>query len=347
MREDLLGYLLGVLSADEQRRIEDALAVDPQLQRELERLRRSIQPLESLDEDHDPPPNLADRTLQAIERYDESSRPTPHSVTRLRAMAGTPGYQDRSSMRSQRYHISDFVVLALVGMTAITLFLPALANSRFQARKGACQNNLREVGSLLLQDSQRFGDKFIPIPISSNQAFDGVFSATLRDHHMIGGDTAALLCPGLEPRPDRESWSVPTLQQIDNATGPELDRLQQMAGGSYAYVIGYVDEQGNYQAIRNRNRPDFPILADAPSFHLAGRQSANHGGRGQNFFYEDGHVAFVSRLRQLVGDDPLRNRLGNAEYGLDSNDAVLLPSPMPPIIRGTERPRPVVTRPLR
>ena len=45
MREDLLGYLMGALSPDEQQRVEDALAVDPDLRRELEpdALRSAVQ----------------------------------------------------------------------------------------------------------------------------------------------------------------------------------------------------------------------------------------------------------------------------------------------------------------
>ena len=142
-------------------------------------------------------------------------------------------------------------------------------------------------------------------------------------------------------------WSVPTLEQIDNATGADLVRLQQRAGGSYAYAIGYVDDRGRYRPIRNRSRPFFPILADAPSPYLEGRQSANHGGRGQNMFFEDGHIAFVTELTQFVGDDPVRNRLGARQFGLDSEDAVLLPSPMPPILRSTRPVPTLIRRPLR
>ena len=347
MHEDLLGYLLGALSADEQRRIENALAVDPQLQRELEQLRLSLEPLDSLQDETDPPSGLANRTLRAIERFDEARRPTPRNVARSRATDSEFVSPDRRSASTRRYSYSDGIVLALVGLAAITLFLPALVNSRYAARKVACQDNMRSIGGLLIDDSFRHGGMFIPVPLTGKHAFAGIFASQLLEQKRIPADTSTLLCPGTPWREDVDSWSVPTLEQIDNATGAELDRLQQLAGGSYAYAIGYVDDRGRYRPIRNRSRPFFPILADVPSPHLEDRQSANHGGRGQNLFFEDGHITFVTELKHFVGDDPIRNRLGVREYGLDREDAVLLPSHMSPILQGTKPARTLICEPRR
>ncbi len=333
MHEDLLGYLLGELNADQQRQMEAALAADPQLRREFERLRRTLEPLDSLADDQDPPSGLADRTLRAIEQHDEACRPMPRSVVESHAPP-TPSWHDPAAAQPHLSSISDGIVLALVGLTAITLFLPALANSRYAARKVACQNNLRTIGSLLIDDSLRHGGKFVLIPTMGNQAYAGRFASMLVDRQLISANTTALRCPGIEWRDDLQPWRVPTPPQIDNASGAELDRMQQMAGGSYAYAIGYKDDQHHYQPIRNLNRPNFPILADVPSLHLAGRQSANHGGRGQNIFYEDGHVTFVTELKRFVSDDPWRNRQGHAEAGIGRDDAVLLRSEWPPIVPG-------------
>lgn len=333
MREDLLGYLLGALSPDEQRRVEDALAVDPELQRELERLRRSLEPLEAINDDQDPPAGLADRTLEAIEQHDEACRPTPLSVTRQRD-ASRATVRNGSSAPQHLYSISDGIVLALVGLTAITLLMPALANSRYEARKNVCQDNMRQIGMSLVRDSLRFGNRFIAVPLSGNRAFDGVYASTMLDRQLISANSPTLLCPGDERPRTQTPWYVPSLKEIDQAdsTGAELDRLRRMAGGSYAYVVGYVDKRGGYHQIRNEGRGNFPILSDVPSLYLENRQSANHGGRGQNVFFEDGHITFVTHCNQLVGDDPWRNRQGYAEAGGDLNDAVLLPSEWPPIV---------------
>ena len=292
------------------------------------------------------PPDWRIVLCEAIERYEETCRPTPRSRTQASAMSRDVASRDRSAIRPHLYSISDGIVLALVGLTAITLFLPALVNSRFESRKGACQNNLREIGSLLIEDSMRNGrGKFIPVPMSGKQAFGGVYASTLLDHQMIAVNTTALLCPGIEWRSDLRPWFVPTLELINNSSDAELRRYQQMAGGSYAYNIGYRDSRGRMCGIRNQGRPNFPILADVPSFHLVNRQSANHSGRGQNVFYEDGHITFCARLKQTVEDDPIRNRLGNPEYGLDADDAVLLPSHMPPIVLEAEPAPTVVLEP--
>jgi len=332
MHEDLLGYLLGALSGDEQRRVEDALVSDPRLRDELERLRESLEPLESLNDQQPPPTGLVDRTLQAIERHENANRPTPRSVVPPHAATLACDPKGDSAFQSRLSEVSHGIVLALVGLTAATLLLPALANSRYEARINGCQNNLRVIGNLLIDDSLRHGGSYILVPLSGNRAFSGIYAPQLLDRHLITANTTSLICPGIGRSDELRSWSVPTLERIDNVTGAELDRLQRQAGGSYAYIVGYVDEQGRYRSIRNQSRPNFPILGDVPSFHLEGRQSANHGGKGQNIFFEDGHIRFVTELNQLVADDPIRNRCGNPEYGLDGDDAVMLPSSMPPVI---------------
>ncbi len=347
MYEDLLGYLLGELNAVERRQMEDALAADPQLRLRYERLRRTLEPLDSLAGDHDPPPGLVDRTMHALDQHADACRPTPRRVDPSRPKSMAPWRGDAAVEQPSFYSISDGIVLALVGLAAITLFLPALANSRYTARKEACQNNLRLIGSLLLDDSLRHGAVFVEIPTTGNQAFAGRFASTMIDRHLLPADTSALHCPGVERRGDVPRTRVPTLAQIDAASGTELDRLQQMAGGDYAYAVGYRDDHGQYVPIRNLNRPYFPILADGPSLHLVGRKSANHGGRGQNIFYEDGHVAFVTELKRFVGDDPWRNRQGHAEAGDGRDDAVLLRSGWPPLVPSAEDDSSALPQPLR
>jgi hypothetical protein len=121
------------------------------------------------------------------------------------------------------------------------------------------------------------------------------------------------------------------LLDIDQARGPRLRVLQGRAGGSYAYCVGYI-ENGHLRAVKNRSRAGYALLSDAPSFHLPDRRSANHGGRGQNIFYEDGRITFVTDLRVVPGDYPLLNWDGFAEAGVDCSDAVVLPSGSRPIV---------------
>ena len=324
MREDLLGYLLGALDPDERCRIESELARSPQLRGELRKLRQHLEPLETLNQEVEPPEHLVEGVEALIARHEEAScRPVPRSL--ITAGAG-------SVERIGRYAASDGIVLALVGLVAFTLFLPALANSRYLAGKIACQDNLRGLGFQLLEFSGRQPDRSFPfVPVSGNRSFAGVFAPTLLDSHLIPRRCSWLVCPGAVRDDQNAGWSVPTLQEIDRARGYWLVKLQSRAGGSYAYSIGYV-ENGRYRAVRNRGRASFALLADMPSLYLQGRLSANHGGRGQNIFYEDGHILFVIDPANGCGDDPLRNRFGFAEYGADRDDAVLLGSIMRPVV---------------
>ncbi len=352
MYEDLIGYLLGALEADEQRRIERELEVNPQLRQELERLRRCLEPLESLHGEHAPPSDLTQRTLDTLARHDPSHRVVPHSVASGMATAAS---EHAGSDRPRRYSVPDSIVLALVGLIAITLFLPALANSRFESRKLACQDHLRTIAWQLFRYCDQQPDRYYPfVPIRGNRAFAGFYAPVLYENQLLPVDCSLLVCPGAElassasgPRlaPQEAAWRVPAFGELDGAAGTELYQMQSQAGGSYAYCVGYV-EHGFYHPAKNNGRTYFPILADAPSLHLKGRQSANHGGRGQNICYDDGRVVFVTDLSQVRGDDPWRNADGFAEVGSSADDGVLLQSWMPPVNWHVESRQQVRVHPL-
>ena len=71
MRDELIGYLLGSLDEETQDRLEDRLVTDPELQRDLERLRRGMRVLTGPSGERPrlpaPPPGLVDRTLARID----------------------------------------------------------------------------------------------------------------------------------------------------------------------------------------------------------------------------------------------------------------------------------------
>jgi hypothetical protein len=150
------------------------------------------------------------------------------------------------------------------------------------------------------------------------------------DHELLDPTRPHLVCPASTLAQRATEWSVPTLERIDRAHSSQRWLLQSQAAGSYAYCVGYV-ENGRLRAVKNEDRASFALLADAPSLNQARLRSANHGGRGQNIFFEDGHVAFVTDVRLLPGDNPFRNRDGLAEAGTDRSDAVILPSLLPPL----------------
>lgn len=322
MREDLIGYVLNALDADEQQRIENELAHDPQLREELARVRRCLEPLESAWDETDPPAGLADRTCAAIEEHEQIHGPSPVGLARIRAAAG---------LCLRNYSLADCLVLTLVLLIAFTLLMPAIVNSRYQARKLACQQNLTNLGRNLFTYSDLQAGQFPLVPLSGSRSFAGVFAPVLLEHELLDVEQPQLICPGSDLASDVRSWSLPTLAEVDEAVGPRLLYLQDRAGGSYAYCVGYMDAKGLHP-VENRGRSQFAILSDAPSFFLPNRRSAHHGGRGQNILYEDGHVAFVTDFVGSNQDHPWLNDEGYAEAGVDKSDSVLLPSGAKPVV---------------
>ena len=68
MREELVGYLLDALDADERATVEQRLRQDSQLQHELELLHESLEPLRADEGSFDPPQGLAARTCAFVVR---------------------------------------------------------------------------------------------------------------------------------------------------------------------------------------------------------------------------------------------------------------------------------------
>lgn len=73
-REHLLGYLLGALECKECKEVEQALAQNPELKAEFEKIRSSLGTIGLLDESayEEPPLCLASRTCEFVEQQAES-----------------------------------------------------------------------------------------------------------------------------------------------------------------------------------------------------------------------------------------------------------------------------------
>lgn len=326
MREQLLGYLLGALDAHEHAEVERQLKGDPRLCDELESLAASLEPLESCRQEFEPGSGLAERTCDLISEQVWQQRPAP-STNRL-----TRDRRYEIQSRNQ-WSFADVIVMAGVSLIAAMLFFPAISHSRYAARLTQCQNNLRELGLALVDFSQKAGRGYFPkVPVDGNQSFAGIYAPLLVDAGYLQ-DEYLVLCPNVPLDARTDTWRLPTLVELDQASGPVLAELQQIAGGTYGYSLGFVD-QGQYQAPPNLGRTYFAIMSDAPLSQFTSYSSENHGGRGQNFLYEDGHVSFVADVRAIsLADHPFQNRLGWMEAGMDINDVVIAPSFTPPFSR--------------
>ncbi len=192
------------------------------------------------------------------------------------------------------------------------------------------QDNLRELGIALVDYSEKAGQGHFPeVPTEGNRAVAGIYAPVLLDAGYLT-DENRIICPSSALAREADTWELPTLNQIDQASGRLLMLFHRSMGGSYGYSLGVVDN-GRHRAPRNLGRTYFALMADAPSLQLAGHRSTNHGGRGDNILYEDGHIRYVVESN-AQGDDPFLNRLGWIEAGIDPDDAVVAPGFVPPFV---------------
>lgn len=313
----LLGYLLGSLDPQEQAAVAAALQQNAALR---DRLAQIAARLHELGMDRRPPTvappeGLAERTCQQILGAEMAGW-----RRRVAAACAAP--------RELSLRWSDWVALAAVLLAAVSLVLPALRWSRFQAQVALCQNQLRLIGLGLHAYSEAAPDHSFPGPEAhGNRAVAGIVAPLLVDHQWAYPQM--FLCPA-SPVPRRGGFSVPALAEVDRAHGPRLRALQREMGGDYGYNLGYL-EAGQLVRPRNLGRSHYILVADAPSNLQPRRVSANHGGRGQNVLYEDGRVQYVFLPLPDLIDDPFHNREGWIAAGVDQEDAVLGVSWDPPL----------------
>lgn len=368
--EDLLGYLLGALEPDEMRRVEQWLRHDPAARQELAEIERALGRLDEQAEPAEmPPPDLVSRTLASLpplpapEGTDGGTEHQPHD-----AVAGAPEDQapeDQTSAGSVRTGDSlmpmhsgieprseansgwfDWMASLVAAAILLGLLLPALAEGRFESRKRACQNNLREFGTDLSLFSVYNQQSRLPaVGESGPEAFAGIFMLRLRDVGLLH-DASIRWCPSLD-RPtltspaDDQAEELVALEELHRAPVDRLKALQRAAGGHYAYCLGVIEGQ-HYVPPRYEGRSSFAVMSDAPLGRVTPGEVASgrigHSGRGINVLYEDGRVQFLP-LHSLdaVPDHPLWNHRGEVEAGVNIDDASLGSSSRPPFINARQR----------
>jgi len=331
MRQQLLGYLLGALDAPEQERVEEQLQRDPRLREQLEELDASLKPLREQPPFPEPPEGLAQRTCQFVKREIEHRQLTLASAASASAETATDGGR-------RRWSLADMVVAGGVIAATALLFFPAIANSRIESGKIGCQDNLRQLHIALMQYADANHGFFPAVPPEGELSFAGIYGPLLH-HGGYAGDPRLFVCPATNTSDSNEPHSlarfrIPTLVDLRSCQGRALAALRRHAGGSYAYTLGFMIN-GTYYGVRQKGRGHFAIIADTPSAHLAGRQSDNHAGRGQNVLYGDGRVLFLKTCEAEFDCDHLflsdRNLV---EAGRHWEDDVLGHSTASPVLVG-------------
>jgi hypothetical protein len=316
-REHLLGYLLGALDRAESDQVERELDDSPALREELSRLQHSLSCVGLLDEPehYDPPAGLAARVCHfvAVQKADDRRR------EKVRLSPVAIEYHPQ-----RRFTWVDLFVSAAVLIAGFAVLFPALSHSQFQARIAGCQNHLRQVGMALHDAAGLRPDRSFPeIPSEGNLAVAGSYAPMLVSQGLVS-NPAAFDCPSA-----RRDGTIPlnnscsSIDAINAAVGAQLAAMQRTMGGDFAYPLGYV-EDGKVVPVRDERRSSYPLLSDAPSDAQPGRVSGNHGGRGQNVFFEDGHIEWCPKVAAPhLLDDPYHNYHGEVAAGLDRNDSVL------------------------
>jgi hypothetical protein len=323
MRDLLVRYLLGELDEVQQFELEERLRSSPELQRELARLRACFSAADGKECDaSEPPSGLAERTIADVLCGEDSVE----SKALVAAPIEPPTYTPKWSM-------ADLTVAGGVFLAVAMLFVPALQDSRDSARRRDCQNNLRQVGTLLASYAEEHNGYFPRVSPADNA---GVFAVRLVDEGYIDAPQLArlLVCRSSplaeEVRTGRVVVRIPNGSQLRIVHGTDLATLRQSMGGSYAYRLGYV-ESNRYYDIRDEGLSRSPLVADAPSFQLAGFMSANHRGHGQNVLFQDQSVRYQTGcLVPGLEDHLFLNTAGIPAAGRSRQDAVLGRSELTP-----------------
>lgn len=356
--ENLLGYLLGALDGDEHEKVRRELENNPALREKLDMLELRLAPLEEDRWQHEPPAGLAAATCRFVaESVSETGRVVqPRSLTDSRNAAAkhSPFSQVFSEWNPQKHgwDMIDAAVAAGIFFAAALLFFPAIAGSRDQARRVACENNLRSSSVALAmfgeRNNQAWGSanltnvsstaeklaeanatnqrlwlstgSFPYIPTIGKTGVAGFYAPQL----VQGGyqtDHSVFLCPSSNLGANgRHHFFVPSIEQIESADGETLASLQRVMGGSYMYTLGHISRR-RHLATQNLGRSFFPIMSDGFFTQNDGGTVLMHGGKGMNIAFEDGHVKFVVNI--ALHHDFFTSDRGLVEAGRNANDAVL------------------------
>ena len=338
-QEDLLGYVLGALDAQEHRDLQLTIDQNPEIEEELLRIKSSLMPLDELDT-AGPRAGLARRTCEAVANWEKTklhSDSAPVSPADLSALGLAPETHStlteaespkiRPAISERLLHpttwsVPDVLVgMALLAICAGILF-PTISYARNNSRIMACQNNLRQIGVAMMDYSSINDGNFIAIPDAGNLAASGCYAPILKDAGLVEDDSV-FSCAGIAA--DAPPVHIAARNQIESAENEyEIDHYRRTMGGHFGYTMGYCENE-KYCAPRYLGRTNIVLLADQPSSDLAGRRSSNHNGNGQNCLFEDGCVKFI-KGHALASDAIFENDYGIVAPGSHQGDNVIAPS---------------------
>ena len=334
MRHQLVGYLLDALDQDDRAAVEAELQTNTQLQHELELLSESFEPLRAGEGTFQPPSDLAQRTCERVEAVAQGKRTSHRSAV----LVGGDGEQDAVAASPAPVALAsgaawsglDLTVLAGICLAAGMLIFPALLESRETARRLGCMEKLLAVGNALHDYANRNDGWFPRIASTGPLSSAGMQAVVLRHDQFVSSDDV-FVCPASNLANCSEGFRVPTLEELHQASPAAQAIWKRRMGGSVGFNLGR-EEAGKYRPLRDQRRPYVALVADAPSPEFGFARSGNHGGEGQNVFFEDGHIQFLTGCHaEGCDDDIYHNDRGEIAAGLHVRDVAIGASGATPV----------------
>ncbi|MHC5538465.1 hypothetical protein ACYOEI_09570 [Singulisphaera rosea] len=308
---DMIDYAFGQLDGAAGERAEREIADDPVLAESLDRLGRALHRLLDDGDSFDPPAGLASRTIAFVSENRRRRSILDFVPTKI------------------PFRWADVAVAAGILLASLLTLIPAMRRSKDKMDQAGCAFNLQQLGVSLAQYAAQHGH-FPYAPPGYPNAPSGTFAATLHDSNLLH-DLSALHCPCNGPHD--KTATLPKLGKLAELRSASSDRLRKLLCWDYAYHAGYRHESGKVGAVPAVLTSRVPLVADQPphdaSLILEGN-SPNHGRRGQNVLFSDGHSSWYDSRRVSPDDlDVFLNARNQAGPGVNIQDAALVPSLCP------------------
>lgn len=326
MDANLLGYLLGALEPEEQRRVEDLLAESPDAATRLELLRQALEPMAADKDTIDPPADLAVRTVGLVAEHVVATEGTvaPPGNSPVSDFLRSLGRKEPAPVQVPAYprHGSEASpvtygrrnIFAAAGLTAAMLLIgfTAIMTLRQTRDVMACQNNLRAWNNAINTYADNHGNQLPQVRPDED------VRAAWKKLEAAGAvpPGAVYVCAGTGHAPN--ACAGPGGLPAPHTPDCPID---------YAYTLGYWD-QGRLQGLtRGSDFDQFPLLADAPERKGGQALAVNHR-KGQNVLFVGGNVRFcttpyVGPEIDGRGDDIYFNTVREPRAGTHRWDSVL------------------------
>lgn len=332
--ENLIGYLLNALDADDRVAVEAHLRANPDAVARLDRLRLSFAPLEADREPAAPPVGLAFRTISRLAAYvvehePRQTRPSSDAELALAVEAASkehesteaaseplafpaamssipraPRDQAESRYVGGRFR-PDLLVACGIALFAGGLLFSGLGKLRARNEMLACQNTLRTLHTGLSGYADTHDGRYPQIGVGLNTTADSFATALANSGQVPEGFRPA--CPSTQvANPAKPSPAVGYTYSLGYRNGNTLIGLRQPSGTPSEHDLIPISA-------------DYPMPNAAP---VAGPVSPH--ARGMNVLYVGGNVRHTTTpLIGPNGDHIFQNIYGNVEAGAERNDIVL------------------------